>query len=122
MVAQQSLRIKLNGRNYEVKKSIYTNGRLKLFLVNDKLIDLSRNIESAIFANEMFNEVTGRELFVNHIDGFLYEDLLDELELSDLFELNRWEQLDIQGNVKNGFNTYIGIEIKEKVLDKIENY
>ncbi|MBX5317022.1 hypothetical protein [Staphylococcus caprae] len=119
------IKITLNQNEYEIRKGRYNNDRVKLLLINgerDDLIDLSCNIESAVFANEMFNEVTGRELFVNYIDGFSYEDLLDELELSDLFELNRWEQLDIQGNVKNGFNTYIGIEINEKVLDKIENY
>ncbi|HDG8789415.1 TPA: hypothetical protein PBT65_001716 [Staphylococcus aureus] len=117
------IKIILNQTEYEIRKGRYNNNRVKLLLINeqkDDLIDLSRNIESAVFANEMFSEGTGRELFVNHIDGFSYENLLDELEESNLFELNRWEQLDIQGNVKSGFNTYIGIEVKEKVLNEME--
>jgi hypothetical protein len=107
--------IKLNGNHYEVKKGAYTNGRLKLLLVNsNELIDLSRNIDGAIFLNDCIGETSGRELFVNHIDGWNYECLLDELECSNLFEFDRWNQLSIQGNVKNNFNTYIGVEIKRK--------
>ena len=115
--------IKLNGINYEVKKGLYTNGRLKLLLVNDEtkeLIDLSRNIDGAIFLNDCIGETSGRELFVNHIDGWNYECLLDELECSNLFEFDRWNQLSIQGNVKNNFNTYIGVEIKKEAIKEME--
>lgn len=115
--------INLNGINYEVKKGIYTNGRLKLLLVNDEsneLIDLSRNIDNAIFLNDSIGETSGRELFINHIDGWNYERLLDELECSNLFEVDRWNQLSIQGNVKSKFNIYIGIEIKEETIKEME--
>lgn len=115
--------IKLNGINYEVKRGIYSNGRLKLLLVNDEskeLIDLSRNIDDAVFLNDSIGETSGRELFVNHIDGWNYERLLNELECSNLFEFDRWNQLSIQGNVKNNFNIHIGVEIKKETIKEME--
>lgn len=113
--------INLFGAEYEIKKSRYMNNRLALILINedDEMISLSQNIPDALLMSEMLGEDNHTEFFVNHIDFYDYQDVLKELEKSNLF-VNGDSGLLVSGNMKSGFNTYILIEVKESIIDKME--
>ncbi|WP_347130941.1 hypothetical protein [Staphylococcus capitis] len=116
--------INLFGTTYEIKKSKYMNERLALILVNDRkeyVATLSQNIEDALLMSEALGESNHTEFFVNHLDFYDYVDVLDELEKTNLFRKEN-DDLLIKGNVRSGFNTYLLIEIKESILDEMEEY
>ncbi|AKL93489.1 hypothetical protein AYP1020_p34 (plasmid) [Staphylococcus capitis subsp. capitis] len=116
--------INLFGTTYEIKKSKYMNERLALILVNDRkeyVATLSQNIEDALLMSEALGESNHTEFFVNHLDFYDYMDVLDELEKTHLFK-KADDNLLVKGNVRSGFNTYLLIEIKESILDEMEEY
>jgi len=108
------LLVNLNGKEVELVKGIYINGRLAIKIIDtnskEALADLTVNIPHAMFYNEEINEA-----LINRIDGLDYQDLLLWLDDNNLTYENAFV-----GEVKSGFNIYIGVKFKEDALNKME--
>lgn len=108
------LLVNLNGKEVELVKGIYINGRLAIKIIDsnskEALADLTVNIPHTMFYNEEINDA-----LINRIDGLDYQDLLLWLDDNNLTYENAFV-----GEVKSGFNIYIGVKFKEDALNKME--
>lgn len=108
------LKVKLNDKEVELVKGIYINGRLAIKIIDsnskEALADLTVNIPHAMFYNEEINDA-----LINHIDGYNYQELLLWLDDNNL----TYEDAFV-GEVKSGFNIYIGVKFKTEALNKME--
>lgn len=112
--------VKLNGVDIELVKGEYTNGRFAVTIIEpdtkNQLSTLTVNIPEAMFYGETIGERKSYEALVNHIDGFNYSDILDWINSNNLIETNA-----IVGEIKSGFNFYIGVKFKEEIVKEMRS-
>lgn len=110
------LKVNLNGKEVELVKGKYMNDRLAIEILDSKskepLTDLTVNIPSAMLYNEEENDA-----LINHIDGYNYQELLLWLDDNNL----TYEDAFV-GEVKSGFNIYIGVKFRKEALNKMESF
>lgn len=110
--------VKLNGMDVELVKGEYANGRFAVTIIEpdtkDQLSTLTVNIPEVMFYGETIGEGKSYEALVNHIDGFDYSDVLDWIDYNNLIETNA-----IVGEIKSGFNFYIGVKFKKEIVQQM---
>lgn len=115
------LKVKFNGVDVELLKGEYINGRFAVIIVEpntkEKLTTLTVNIPEAMFYGETACDEKSYEALINHIDGFDYSEVLDWIDYNNLIETNA-----IVGEIKSGFNFYIGVKFKNEIVNKMDEY
>lgn len=118
--------LKVDFMNHKLRlaKGEYGNGRLAIVLLEDGddmnyiAASISVNIPEARFFREMSGESCENDCFVDHVDGFEYEDVIDWLLENDLIEpLKHFQAF---GFAQSGFNNYIAVRFKEDKLALME--
>ncbi|RIN97165.1 DUF4313 domain-containing protein [Mammaliicoccus sciuri] len=120
------LKVKFMNNEFELVKAKYNNGRLAILLAEEmdgmKMIaeSISVNIPEARFFREMSGEDCENDCFVDHVDGFEYDEVIEWLLENDLIEpLKHFQAF---GFAKSGFNNYIAVRFKEDKLKLMEDY
>lgn len=120
------INVTLKNNNFRLAKGKYGNGRLAIVLLEDGddmnyiAASISVNIPEARFFREMSGESCENDCFVDHVDGFEYDEVIEWLLENDLIEpLKHFQAF---GFAKSGFNNYIAVRFKEDKLKLMEDY
>lgn len=114
------LKVKLNTHEYIATKDHYEDGRLNVILLNksrDEMINLTVSLPHSFLLTDIFVPNDNHESsFLNHIDGFDYYDIYDQLLDQDII-LNK-----NIGEGNSGFNTYKGVLFNEEKIQMMEPF
>lgn len=112
--------VKFNNMDVELVKGEYSNGRFAVTMLDpntkEQLIMLTVNIPEARFYGETIGQEECYEALINHIDGYDYIKVLNWLEDTNLIEPNV-----IVGEIKSGFNFYLGVKFKNEIVNQMDN-
>lgn len=105
------INVTLKNNNFRLAKGKYGNGRLAIVLFDDNdnmnsiTGTISVNIPEARFMQEMVGDSCSNDVYINHIDGIEYNELIEPLDYYDQY-----------GHTQSGFNTYIAVRFREDKL------